>query len=303
LAKPLCAGAGLHSTMADGMTTLSATPVQGAPWWVLDDAAAACAADARSFVAQVPGSRWVELPADAIEPAAWTAPLLAAYRDLSARPPPESPPAPAGLGELPVVEVTAQGSSDVYALFLSGDGGWAGLDREVAGALATHGVPVIGLDSLRYFWKAHTAQGTADDVNRILRHYASRWPERQVLLIGYSQGANVLPFVVNRLPTATRARVRLVTMMGLEPRTSFEFHLRNWVGQDARDSAPVLPEIERLAGVRALCLYGADDDEALCPQLTGADVRTVKLPGGHHFGGDYERLAQIILQAAGLPVQ
>ena len=91
---------------------------------------------------------------------------------------------------------------------MSGDGGWAGLDQDVAAALSAKGIPVVGLDSLRYYWTARTPDGLAADTDRIVRYYLAHFGKRRVLLIGYSQGADVLPFAVNRLPAATRARRR-----------------------------------------------------------------------------------------------
>ena len=53
------------------------------------------------------------------------------------------------------------------------------------------------------------------DVDRILRHYLAAWDKRNVVLIGNSQGADVLPFVVNRLPPHMRARVCLTALLSL----------------------------------------------------------------------------------------
>src|SRR3546814_19826662 len=93
-------------------------------------------------------------------------------------------------------------------------GGWAGLDKDVGEALKMHGIPVVGIDSLRYFWGKRTPDGLAQDVDRIIRYYAQRWHRHHVLLIGYSQGANVLPFAYNRLPAATREMIAVTAMMG-----------------------------------------------------------------------------------------
>ena len=51
---------------------------------------------------------------------------------------------------------------DPLAVVLSGDGGWSGVDREVAKVLAgRHGVPVVGLDTLEYFWNGRTPEAAA----------------------------------------------------------------------------------------------------------------------------------------------
>jgi len=213
------------------------------------------------------------------------------------------------LRDLPLIEVPAgkANSTDQLAVILSGDGGWAGIDKQIAAGLAARGVAVVGLDSLRYFWEKRTPQGTAADVDRILRHYLATWGKRHALLIGYSQGADVLPFILNRLPTQTRDSLSLVVLIGAGRSATFEFHLSDWLGAKD-DGLPILPEFARAGpdattapepvwGASVLCLYGQDEDpqQTLCPNLPPGVVERVKLPGGHHFDGDYRRLVALIL--------
>jgi type IV secretory pathway VirJ component len=177
---------------------------------------------------------------------------------------------------------------------ISGDGGWATLDKKVAAALAKEGVPVAGIDSLRYFWTARTPEGLAADLDRVIRYYATRWQRRDVILIGYSQGADVLPFAINRLPDSTRAHVRLTALLGPGQKASFEFHLSNWIGKSG--DRPIAPEARSMPPDTTLCIYGADErKDSLCPQLEGTGVQVISKPGGHHLGGDYEALAASIL--------
>jgi type IV secretory pathway VirJ component len=225
--------------------------------------------------------------------------LLPAYDRLAAAIP-ALPPPPASLAGLPVIEAPATGPAttaaarETVAFFLSGDGGWAGLDKQVAAALQARGIPVVGLDSLRYFWSARTPDGLARDLDRMARYYTARWQKRRVLIIGYSQGANVLPAAYNRLPDATRQRVTQMVLIGLEARAAWQFHLANWIGRPA-DAQPIQPEAVRLNAATVLCLYGEGDGGALCPQLPPASVTAEVLPGGHHFNGAYGDLAARIL--------
>lgn len=202
---------------------------------------------------------------------------------------------PEALAGLPIVEVPARQAGSELAIFISGDGGWAGIDKAVATALAGRGIAVVGLDSLRYFWSERTPQSTAEDIDRIVGHYMTAWSRQEVVLIGYSQGADVLPFVVNRLPASTRAHIRLAAMLGPGERAEFEFHLAQWLAPDDEDGLPIEPELRRMAAVRALCVY-SDDDQSSCSTATGAKLHAVSLPGGHHFGGDYEHVAALILE-------
>jgi type IV secretory pathway VirJ component len=301
LEKPLCRGSGLEfaSNSQHGGTFLPAKTL-GNPWVVLQNHAdRSCpATTVHEFVSKVHGGALVTVPNAAREVA-----LSAAFDSLAAHiSAAQTAPPPASLSDLPVVEVPAAAfgggaAPDLFAILMSGDGGWAGLDQEVAGALAAKGIPVVGLDSLRYYWTARTPAGLASDTDRMIRYYQAHFAKHRVLLIGYSQGADVLPFAVNRLPDATRSKVGLVAVMGMSEHALFEFHVSSWVADD--NSGPAtLPEIDRIAGIPVLCIYGEDEKDSLCPKLDAKKFGVVKLKGGHHFDGDYAGLAREIISAA-----
>jgi type IV secretory pathway VirJ component len=325
---PLCRAHALdQSPLAPGPgSELRPKPPLPAPWLTLQRPGdAGCPEEARAFVERLPQARAVTLPLapwpPPVSPAAARteakgtsearAPTIdaaaadgyadmlpafsAAYAKLAERRSALSAP-PASLSDLPVVEVpAAEGAprSGRFAILLSGDGGWAGISQGVAAALAGSGIPVAGFDSLRYFWTARTPQRVADDLDRLVRYYAAHWQRDEVLLIGYSQGADVLPFALNRLPAATRARVRHTTLLALGQKASFEFHVANWIGPSG--DHPVEPEASRLEADRTLCIYGTAERDSPCPRLAPNHAHAIALPGGHHFGGDYGRLADLIV--------
>jgi type IV secretory pathway VirJ component len=204
------------------------------------------------------------------------------------------------VNDLPLVEVPVKSgaASALMAVVVSGDGGWAGLDKEVAGALSTKGIPVVGVNSLQYFWSARTPEGIAKDLDRILRHYMATWNRQEVMLIGYSLGADVLPFAASRLPADLLGRVKVIALLGPSTKAAFEFHVTDWLGGGS-EGQPVLPEVKKLGGrPPVLCLHGSKESDSLCPSLTAAQGKSVVLPGAHHFGGDYEAVANLILKEA-----
>jgi type IV secretory pathway VirJ component len=322
LAKPLCKGSGLESIRSTRGRGLEFLPVKnlGNPWVNLQGGndRVCPAAATRDFIARIRGAANVMLPYvghDFASPPDWLPQYTAAYNKLATQnPTTRVAPPPPGLSDLPIVEIPAQSvaaqpaapsdpgrpdaaRTDSFAIIMSGDGGWAGLDQDVAAALRAQGIPVVGLDSLRYYWTPRTPEGLAADTDRMIRYYLAHFAKQRVLLIGYSQGADVLPFAVNRLPEATRARVALVAVMGMSDHALFEFHLSSWIS-DSNSGPATLPEINRIRGVPVLCIYGADESDALCPQLDPKKFSIVKLKGGHHFDGDYANLARQILAAA-----
>ena len=225
----------------------------------------------------------------------WMPQLRDAYAQLTARVA-SAPHSPPDIGELPVQEVHASGAAAEFALLLTGDGGWAGLDQELAARLAASGVPTVGLNSLQYFWTQRTPDETARDVARVLRHYLAAWNKQRVLLIGYSFGADVLPFVVNRLPPDLRARIASVSLLGIDAHAAFEVRIADWVGGD-NGGPPTRPELAQIGQVAVLCIYGEGEQDSICPQLP-AGIAREQIGKGHHFSGEYATLAERILAFA-----
>ena len=185
-------------------------------------------------------------------------------------------------------------------MLYSGDGGWAGLDRDIASYLAKKGITVVGVDSRKYFWQRKTPQEGGRDLSRILQHYLIEGGKKQALLIGYSLGADALaPFLLN-VREELRQRIPLAALIGPGPRAELEFHFEDWIENDSTRGFLLRPQIQKLRQPPLLCLYGRDDSGILCPQLTPKEAIVVAMPGDHHFNGDYAGLAQTILTHAGL---
>lgn len=271
---------------------LQTAPKLPQPWYVQQADAAATAA-VRPFVMRVGRSR---LLAPAGPDARGNPALVRAFRALKQRQQAAATaPLPHRVSDLPLVEIPARAGtqSSVLAIMLSGDGGWAGLDKGVGRALAADGIPVVGYDSLRYYWKQRTPAGAAHDLARVIDYYTAHWHKQKVLLVGYSRGADVMPFLLNRLPPSARARVERVDLLGLAANITFKFELAAWFGLGS-PGLPVAPQVARLPPGLAVCLYGRNDADSICDQLDPHRVAAIALPGGHHFDGAYRRLAQLI---------
>ena len=298
LPKPLCTGRALKVSFdaEQEQGALQAADAPMKPWAITESEDLTAAA--RDFLRQIPAA--VPVPVDldlqSADKAARARALTLTYRQLITHLPERPAVALAKPGELPLIEVPVQdaaGAPPVWALFWSGDGGWAGLDVQISAALAAQGVPVVGVDSLRYFWQPRNPDGMAADLRQIMTKYGDRWPEARVILIGYSQGADVLPFAFNRLPLALQRRVEQIVLLGPGQRAAFTFHVSQWLGGEG--DHPILPEARLLPATRTVCIYGEDDaEDSLCPLLQNV-LPVEMLPGGHHFDGDMTGIAQRIL--------
>ena len=212
-------------------------------------------------------------------------------------------PAAADVADLPLVEVPASGApTGTLAVILSGDGGWASIDRDIGEQLAARGIGVVGLNSLRYFWTRRTPDGAAADLARILRHYVAAWHARRVLLLGYSRGADVLPFMANRLPPdAARARrAGGAPRTGARAWTSSSTSPTGWPTLRARARSRCVRRSRSCAARRSSASTGSDESDSLCPTLDAELATLMPQDGGHHFGGDYDAIVARILARAGV---
>lgn len=210
---------------------------------------------------------------------------------------------PAAVDDLGLVELPAKpgaqhagaGRDDLFVILLSGDGGWADIDKDIGEKLNGAGLPVVGWNTLQYFWTRKTPEIAGKDLQRVIAHYGQLWQKQRVLLIGFSLGADVLPFMISRLPAEERGRIADVALLSLSHSVDFEFHVSAWLGSSQGDTHQVAPELKKL-GEPVLCIYGSDDDDTLCREFRAPNVANVGVPGDHHYGGDIEAVTKKILQ-------
>ncbi len=235
----------------------------------------------------------VEIPSIAEEsgkPEAMTA-LLVPRLGLGLRP------ANPVISGLPLIELPASPHGHLLAIILSGDGGWRDLDKTIGEKLQADGVSVVGWDSLRYFWSHKSPEQTARDLGAVIDTYNARWGTSKVALIGYSFGAGVLPFAYDRLSPEAKQAVVQLSLLGFETAADFEISLMGWLGAPpTRNALPTEPALAPIDASMIQCFYGKDEDDSLCPSLAAKhEVTVIKTEGGHHFNGDYDAIAERIL--------
>jgi type IV secretory pathway VirJ component len=309
--KPLCKGSGLtHSEdpKHKGIYVYGKVQATSAPWVALQgEADEVCTpAAAKGFVDGIGNASIVTLPkvghGFAVEKN-WMPQFKEAFRSLvSQRETVDAAiPKPEPLDDLPLIENGLPApNGKPLAIILTGDGGWASIDRDIGGVLNKKGINVVGLNTLQYFWSEKTPDQSARDLARILAWYENAWAPSRILLIGYSLGADVLPFMINRLPQKEQDRIGTVALLGAGHDASFTVHVSDWLGAGKHDDAlPIKPEASKLTAANRLCFYGEDETaDSVCPTLDPSHFAIVKTKGGHHFDGDYTALADRIMEAA-----
>ena len=198
---------------------------------------------------------------------------------------------------LPVVTLGAKIPSDRFAVMITGDGGWRRIDQKITDRLRAAGIPIVGFIASDYYRKRRSPEESACALERVIRYYKIQWRRSKVLLIGYSRGADVLPFMASRLPRDLRESTQLIALLGLEPTIDFKY-TPAWSFAAYMHKEPqyaVKPEVEKLRGQNVLCIFGAKEKDSLCHVLDRRAFKIVAEPGGHHFAGKYRDIADVIL--------
>ncbi len=201
----------------------------------------------------------------------------------------------AQLADLPLAVLDAEPSRDAMAVVYSGDGGWRDLDKIVAEHLQQAGVPVVGVDSLRYFWSEKTPQQTAADLQAIIDAYSKRWNVSKVYLVGYSFGADILPSTYLAMDDGHRAKVERLSLLALAASGDYRISVAGWLGISSGKGPSTLADLARIPASIVQCFYGSDDADSVCGSLRDKGVQVIETSGGHHFDGDYQALADRIL--------
>jgi type IV secretory pathway VirJ component len=181
-------------------------------------------------------------------------------------------------------------------LFISGDGGWYSLEQELADCMAQLGIPTLGLDAKLYFWNRRTPQETAKDMAHLIREYEDLWHRNRIVFIGYSLGADVLPFIIENLPKDIQQKIQGTLLLSPDPNADFEIHLTDMVGLgNADDKYNVVDAIKRIGQYgHVVIVTGSEEHSALSQDLLGTPVVFDTVAGDHHYNHKVQAIYTII---------
>lgn len=198
---------------------------------------------------------------------------------------------------LPVYVLPAAGdTAKPMIVYITGDGGWNKFSKTLCSNLAAKGYPIAALDAKEYFWKKKTPAQSALDITRLIEAYQKIFNRKKIVLLGYSFGAEVLPFVFNGLPGYLKAQVINVSMVSPSAYTDFEIHIAVMLGAGFTGGASVTNELNKITAKPVTLIFGMDENEFPLSQVKIKYVTCIRLQGGHHYDGDEAKLCNTIIQ-------
>lgn len=202
---------------------------------------------------------------------------------------------PGKLSFAPFGDVAVYAQSDHPShviLFFSGDGGWNSGVIDMARIAASMDALVLGIDFPKYqkamaASKAKCAYPAADveNLSKFAQKTLGFTSYIRPVLVGYSSGATlVYALLVEAPPNSYQG----VLSLGFCPDLT--------LGNSTQEPKyALLPELTKPEAYPVLCLAGDEEDDCLCRDHNLTGVKSVMLPGGHHLGGDYDRLVDTLV--------
>ena len=145
------------------------------------------------------------------------------------------------------------------------------------------------------FLEKKTPEQTAIDINNCLVKKLAGRKNQQIVFIGYSYGADVLPFILNRISKGINEKVVVSYLMASSGNTDFEIHWADIFGGNTKRSMDVVTELNKLDNEKIVLISASDEEHLALNKITLKRYTHEVLPGGHHFDGDTDEIIKVIL--------
>lgn len=202
----------------------------------------------------------------------------------------------AAQAELPLKEWSGKGATKPLVFYISGDGGWNSFSTDLCETIHKAGYDVVSLDARSYFWDRKTPEETANAIASYLEKRLRNRTNDELLLIGYSFGADVMPFIINHFPPSLH--IKTTYLLAPSTSTDFEVHWSDILGGNKKRSMDVVAEINHMPDVSLVIITGSDETRFPFSAITLRRYTREVLPGGHHFSRDTDEITSVILKHA-----
>ena len=179
--------------------------------------------------------------------------------------------------DLPIDTLGSSDASKPLVFYISGDGGFNSFSTSFIKQWNSLGYPVVALDARSYFFTSQQPDAAAKDITSLLFQYMNLWKRKDVILVGYSFGADVLPFIQTRLPAVLTGKVKHTILLSPSHSTDFAVHLFY-----AKSGSNVPAEINKLTRP-TLIVFGEDEKDIADKEINNPQATVFKISGGHHY--------------------
>ena len=181
-------------------------------------------------------------------------------------------------------------------LYISGDGGLNRFSLNLCDFINQSGYSVTAIDAGSYFRQKKTPEQSVLDISTYLNQQFNLRSNQDLVFIGSSFGADVLPFIINQLPLSLKNKLGTTFLISPSTSTDFETHWTDRLGFPIKRSMDVVAEINKISGKKIITIFGEDESDFPEGEIKITRHLNIILPGGHHLNGDVEKLGRTIVE-------
>lgn len=198
--------------------------------------------------------------------------------------------------DFPVSEWNSDSNKPII-FYISGDAGFNTFSKTFAQELHHYGYDVFALNSKKYFWDKKTPLQASEDSENFLKQITKNRTNKKIIIIGYSYGADIAPFISNRFDPDFKRNIQHLLIIGPSKVNDFEIHLQEYITGSQQYGFSVTHEINQLKNV-PFTLVVSDFEYTYFPrkEITLKNYQFLHLPGNHHFSGNTKMLADSVVK-------
>lgn len=174
-------------------------------------------------------------------------------------------------------------------VYISGDGGMNSFTNSLIKSLNQKGYAVLALNAKDYFWHKKEAQEFASAMSQSISVYLKSKKKSSFIVLGYSFGADVAPFLATRLPSSLYSKCKNIVLLSPSTHTDFEIKILDMLGFGGNKDKNVVNELNKVR-TPVILFFGSDEKSFPVTEVT-IKKQVIVMEGGHHYDNDVEDLS------------
>lgn len=173
-------------------------------------------------------------------------------------------------------------SDKPLVIFFTGDSGRSHFDKKLTDTLCENKIPLMCVNSYRFFHKRKTPQQTLDSILHYIDKNLQRYNRRKFILAGYSFGSEIVPFLYNLMNEEWKDKVEFIVLLSPSYNSDFKIHFLDMLGFTLkRWPYDVLREIMKIEEKKVIVFWGVDENKFEKKEFTKHNITVHHLKGGH----------------------
>lgn len=201
------------------------------------------------------------------------------------------------VSELPLQLSPTPGTRQELIIYVSGDGGWNSFNQQLVQQMQKQGYGTVVLNSRKYFWSEKSPEVFARDFEQLATYYLKCWGKSELIVLGYSFGADVVSFLPKRVSAELRKKIKKIALISPSVSTDFVIRLSDLISETENINRryKVSSEIAQ-TDMTVVCTFGQEEIKVLKNGLaTKPNLTIISLPGDHRYQYNFSLLVKTIL--------